>query len=205
MGSPRNTPRTGFPSGAGRLLAGVAWVVLLLGLWLWGGGRTGAPSGTSGTVTGDMAAAGRPPRGELPPAHSPLPAAEPTRLHIPALGLRLPVAAGREGPDTAVWSADGVTPGEAGTALMAAPVPPSDVEALRPGLTLQVRRADAPTAEFTVEDVRVVTAERPGVQRVHERPGPAGRAELRLLARADGARTADVLVSAYLTGTRTAP
>ncbi|MEY7980925.1 hypothetical protein AB8O53_32010, partial [Streptomyces pilosus] len=64
----RDTPRADgegrdrLPSGTGRLFAGVVWLVLLLGLWLWGGGGPdGLPAGsTAGPATGDMAAAGRP-------------------------------------------------------------------------------------------------------------------------------------------------
>ncbi|MCT7357095.1 hypothetical protein N4P33_33880, partial [Streptomyces sp. 15-116A] len=54
---PARRPR---PSGTGRLLSGVAWTVLLLGLWLWGREAGDVPPGLSGPATGDMAAAGRP-------------------------------------------------------------------------------------------------------------------------------------------------
>ncbi|MER6981867.1 hypothetical protein [Streptomyces carpinensis] len=48
-------------SGTGRLLAGLAWVVLLLGVWQWGGDRAEVPQGPAQpTTTGDMAAVGRP-------------------------------------------------------------------------------------------------------------------------------------------------
>ncbi|MEU0459081.1 class F sortase, partial [Streptomyces sp. NPDC006129] len=57
-----------FSSGTGRLLTGVAWVVLLLGLWLWGREVTDVRHGMSAPTTGDMAAAGRPPDVKLPPA-----------------------------------------------------------------------------------------------------------------------------------------
>lgn len=48
------------PAGTGRLLAGVAWAVLLLGLWFWGREITDGPGGTSAPTTGDVAAVGRP-------------------------------------------------------------------------------------------------------------------------------------------------
>lgn len=178
-------------------------MVLLLGLWLWGGARAGVPAGLSGTATGDMAAAGRPPEAELPPAHDPLPAAVPRRLGVPGLDLDLPVAAAeRAKPDTVAWFADGVTPGESGIALMVTPVALPHMETLRPGSALRVERADDRTAEFTVEDVEVVApVERPDAQRVRE----SRRAELRLIVCADDACTGGVLVSAYLTGHPKAP
>jgi hypothetical protein len=209
MGSPRNTLRTGLPSGTGRLLAGVAWVVLLLGLWLWGGGRSDVPAGMSGTATGDMAAAGRPPGVEPPSPHRPLAAAVPQRLDIPALGVRVPVAAGGNGrPDAVRWYADGVTPGEPGTALMVGSAGLRHVDTLEPGRTIRVARADAGTAEFTVEDVQVLSGERFDARRAHE-PRHEGRAELLLVAcgegpdRVTGRCAADAIVSAYLTGTGT--
>ncbi|MFI1420151.1 sortase domain-bontaining protein [Streptomyces sp. NPDC020731] len=207
MGSPRNTLRTGFPSGNGRLPAGVAWVVLLLGLWLWGGERSDVPAGMSGAAAGDMAAAGRPPRTELPPAHRPLAAAVPQRLDIPALGVHVPVVADGHGRPGAVrWYADGVTPGEPGTALMAGSAALHPVDALGPGRKIRVARADTGAAEFTVEDVRVLARERFDARRAAG-PRHEGRAELRLVAcgeepdRVTGGCTADAIVSAYLTGT----
>ncbi|GAA0906865.1 hypothetical protein [Streptomyces thermoalcalitolerans] len=47
--------------GTGRLLAGLAWAVLLLGAWLWGSsGPSEVQQPPAAPVTGDMAAAGRP-------------------------------------------------------------------------------------------------------------------------------------------------
>ncbi|MFE9171593.1 hypothetical protein ACFYNZ_19055 [Streptomyces kebangsaanensis] len=47
--------------GTGRLLVGLAWVVLLLGVWLWGQGPSDVRQPPAApVVTGDMAAAGRP-------------------------------------------------------------------------------------------------------------------------------------------------
>ncbi|MFC8368506.1 MULTISPECIES: sortase domain-containing protein [unclassified Streptomyces] len=197
------------PSGTGRLLAGVAWVVLLLGLWLWGRERSDVPAGMSGTATGDMAAAGRPPRVELPPAHHPLAAAAPRRLDIPALGLHVPVVADGHGrPGTVGRPADGVTPGEPGTALLVGSAALRPVDALEPGQEIRVARADAGAAEFTVEDVQVLShsPERFDIRQTPE-PRREGRAELRLVAcaeppdRTTGGCTADVIVSAYLTAT----
>lgn len=201
------------PSGTGRLLAGVAWVVLLLGLWLWGSEQSDVPAGMSGTATGDMAAAGRPPRVELPPAHRPLAAAVPQRLDIPALGLHVPVVADGNGRPGAVrWYADGVTPGEPGTALLVGSAALHPVDALESGRKIRVARADAGTAEFTVEDVQVLSHSRERFDaRQAAEPRHEGRAELRLVAcgetpdRTTGGCTADAIVSAYLTGTGSEP
>ncbi|MGW0082379.1 hypothetical protein [Streptomyces sp. NPDC003393] len=57
---------------AGRLLAGLAWLVLLLGVWEWGSGRVEVRQDPArpATVTGDMAAVGRPTEDSPPPAPS---------------------------------------------------------------------------------------------------------------------------------------
>jgi hypothetical protein len=211
------------PSGAGRLLAGMAWVVLLLGLWLWGHEVTDVRAGTSGPATGDMAAAGRPSRAALPPAHPPLGAALPHRLDIPGLGVQAPVVPrgldGRGAPDpppfdqpgVVGWYRDGAAPGAPGTALMVGhadtatrPAVFHRVSTLRPGERIRVARADGRIAEFTVEDVRVLARDRFDARQAYG-PRRAGRAELRLVTcggsfdRATGSYTANVIVSAYLT------
>jgi hypothetical protein len=55
--------------GTGRLLAGLAWLVLLLGVWQWGGAPADAPPGPAAPATGDMAAVGRP--AHHAPSHAP--------------------------------------------------------------------------------------------------------------------------------------
>ncbi|MGI5426096.1 class F sortase [Streptomyces sp. CA-179760] len=215
----------GRPSGTGRLLAGVAWVVLLLGLWLWGREVTDVRHGISAPTTGDMAAAGRPPDVKLPPAHRPLSDALPQRVDIPGIGVQAPVVArglNRRGaldpppydqPGVVGWYAGGVAPGAPGTALLVGHVDSETrpavfykVSALRPGQTIRVIRADTKVAEFTVESVQVLTRDRFDA---HQAYGPrrSGRAELRLVTcggsfdRTTGGYTANVVVSAYLTGT----
>lgn len=65
--------------GPGRLLAGVAWAVLLLGLWLWGRDLSGVVAAQLAT-TGDVAAVGRPMGRQAPPqAHAPVPASATVR------------------------------------------------------------------------------------------------------------------------------
>ena len=77
--------------GAGRLLTGIAWVVLLLGLWLWGRGATDV--NLSSPTTGDAAAVGRPSDVRLPAAHAPVAGADPRRVDIAALRIQAPVVA----------------------------------------------------------------------------------------------------------------
>ncbi|MDG9721049.1 class F sortase [Streptomyces sp. DH24] len=213
-------------AGGGRLLTGVAWALLLLGLWLWGREATEVPRGVSGTATGDMAAVGRPPKADLPPAAEPLGDALPQRLDIPFLGVQAPVVArGLDGrgaldpppfdqPGVVGWYAAGATPGERGTALLVGHVDTETrpavfykISALKPGERIRVVRDDARVAEFTVDDVQVLTRDRFDARQAYG-PRERGRAELRLITcggsfdRASRSYTANVVVSAYLTGPR---
>ncbi|CQR63872.1 sortase domain-bontaining protein [Streptomyces leeuwenhoekii] len=227
MGSPSVT-RSGEerPRGTGRLVTGVAWAVLLLGLWLWGRTTTALPvSGPLGPATGDMAAAGRPPDVRLPSAHRPLGTAPPRRLDIPGLGIQAPVAArgldarGALDPPppgqarTVGWYAAGPAPGAAGTALMVGrtgtgtrPAVFHEVSTLKPGDTVRVLRDGAEAAEFTVDDVRLLDRGRFDVHQAYGRR-ETGRAELRLITcggtaeSTAGGCAAHMVVSAYLTGT----
>ncbi|MEU5680617.1 class F sortase [Streptomyces rochei] len=209
----------------GRLTTGIAWTVLLLGLWLWGREATDVREGISVPATGDMAAAGRPPDVPLPPAHEPLGDAPPRRLDIPGLDISAPVLASGLDTKGAIeappfdragsvgWYADGVTPGAAGTALMVGHVDTEtqpavfyEVSTLEPGETIRVVREDAEVAEFTVDDVQVLTRDGFDARQAYG-PRATGRAELRLITcggtfdRTTNSYTANVVVSAYLTGT----
>lgn len=183
--------------------------MLLLGVWMWGGpAPSGAPAGTGGAVTGDMAAAGRPHPAETAPPH---PVTVPQRLDIPALGIQAPVAArGPDGhgaleppppPGTVAWYADGVAPGAPGTALMAGWIGDAGK---RPAVGQEIRvvGVDGAAAGFTVTDVRVADRGRFDVRQDHALSGD-GRAELRLVTCAGtGERAADacadhLIVSAY--------
>ncbi|WP_031040904.1 class F sortase [Streptomyces sp. NRRL F-5650] len=216
-------PRT--PAPGGRLVTGIAWTVLLLGLWLWGREATDVREGVSRPATGDMAAAGRPPDVPLPAAHAPLGAARPQRLEIPALGTAAPVLARGldtkgaiepppfDQPGAVGWYEAGVTPGAAGTALLVGHVDTETqpavfyrLSSLEPGQTIRVLRDDARTAEFTVDDIQVLTRDGFDAQQAYG-PRDTGRAELRLITcggtfdRTTDSYTANVVVSAYLTGT----
>ncbi|MFD9391880.1 class F sortase [Streptomyces sp. NPDC060000] len=210
---------------SGRLLTGLAWAVLLLGLWLWGRQVTDVRHGISAPATGDMAAVGRPPDAELPPAVKPLGQALPQRIDIPDLGVQAPVVA--RGLDTeggidpppfdqagvVGWYAAGAKPGARGTALLVGHVDTETrpavfykLSTLKPGETVRVVRDDGKVAEFTVDDVEVIRRDRFDARQAYG-PRQADRAELRLITcggtfdRVSGGYTANVIVSAYLTGT----
>ncbi|WP_037676488.1 class F sortase [Streptomyces griseus] len=212
-------------SAAGRLLTGLIWAVLLLGLWLWGREVTDLPQGRSGATTGDAATVGRPRQAELPPAAEPLADALPQRVDIPDLNVQAPVVGrgldGRGAIDpppfdqagVVAWYAAGVKPGAAGTALMVGHVDTKTrpavfyrIGTLHPGNRVRVVRDDGRIAEFTVDDVEVVGSDPFDARRAYG-PRRPGRAELRLITcggtfdRASGGYTANVIVSAYLTGT----
>ncbi|MFI9200115.1 class F sortase [Streptomyces sp. NPDC053048] len=212
-------------SGTGRLLTGVAWSALLVALWLWGRDITEVPMASAPT-TGDVAAVGRPER-VLPPAHDPLPGARPASLAVPALNVRAaPVEAHgltRQGavepppygrPGAVSWYRAGPEPGSAGAAVLVghldterAPAVFHRLGTLGPGETVEVARADGSTAEFTVEDVAVHTKDGFDPAKVYGQRR-RDRAELRLITCGgdyDPERrtySANIVVSAYLTGTR---
>ncbi|CAD5952446.1 class F sortase [Streptomyces cyaneofuscatus] len=211
------------PAGTGRLLTGVAWAVLLLGLWLWGRDASG---GMSAPTTGDVAAVGRPLGAPLPPAHEPVEGAAPRSVEVPSVGIDAPVV--RRGldqdgaidpppydlPQTAGWYGKGTEPGAEGAALLVGHVDTETkpavfygLSAVRPGEKVKVVREDGSVAEFTVDDVQVVTRERFDAEKAYG-PRVDGRAELRLITcggkydQKSRSYTANVVVSAYLTGAR---
>ncbi|NYS20057.1 class F sortase [Streptomyces sp. SJ1-7] len=211
------------PAGTGRLLTGVAWAVLLLGLWLWGRDASG---GMSAPTTGDVAAVGRPLVAPLPPAHEPVEGAAPRSVEVPSVGIDAPVV--RRGldkdgaidpppydlPQTAGWYGKGTEPGAEGPALLVGHVDTETrpavfygLSAVRPGEKVKVVGEDGSVAEFTVDDVQVVTRERFDAKKAYG-PRVDGRAELRLITcggtydKKSRSYTANVVVSAYLTGAR---
>ncbi|MBX9426119.1 MULTISPECIES: class F sortase [Streptomyces] len=134
-----------------------------------------------------------------PPTSPPAPLARsrPTVLAVPAITIEAPVidlgldAAGRlatppvENPRVVGWYAKGATPGERGTAVVVGhrdtrtgPAVFLNLNALSPGNTVRVARADGKVAVFTVDRIRTYTkAEFPD----KEVYGSTGRPELRLL------------------------
>ncbi|MEU1369497.1 class F sortase [Streptomyces sp. NPDC005803] len=211
-------------AGHGRLLTGVAWAVLLLGLWLWGRGITGGSGASSAPTTGDVAAVGRPLGVPLPPAHDPIEGVAPRSVEIPSIGVQAPVVSrglDEDGaiappsfatPQTVGWYGGGAEPGAQGPALFVGHVDTETkpavfygLSAVRPGAKVEVTRTDGTVAEFTIDDVQVFTRERFDARKAYG-PRKDGRAELRLITcggtydRASKSYTANVVVSAYLTG-----
>ncbi|MEU9160302.1 class F sortase [Streptomyces sp. NPDC048424] len=209
-------------SGSGRLLTFAAWSVLVLGLWLWGRQLTVAPAPPTGQAGGAVGPG-------LPAAHAPLAAALPQRVDVPSIGIQAPVISRGldkdgalepppyESPGTVGWWGRGAQPGTAGAALMVGHVDTRSKPAVfyglstvQPGDKVRVVRADGSVAEFTIEDVRVY--ERADFD-AHKAYGPRvrGRAELRLVTcggtydKAAKEYTANVVVSAYLTGVGARP
>ncbi|MBB5935157.1 class F sortase [Streptomyces zagrosensis] len=211
--------------GRGKLLIGLAWAVLLVALWLWG--KEGGGGIFAEPTTGDVAAVGRPGERALPPPHEPLAAAEPRTIDIKAAHVRHARIIGRgldssgavapppyDRPGDVGWYRTGTRPGAAGAAVLVGHVDTKSKPAvfyalstLRPGERVRVARADGAIAEFTVEDVEVVTRDQFNARRVYG-PRERGRAELRLITcggsfdRDSRSYTANVVVSAYLTGVR---
>jgi hypothetical protein len=215
-------------AGTGRLLTGVAWAVVLLGLWLWGREATDSHGSSVSPTTGDVAAVGRPATRPLPPAREPLAGARPERIEIDSAGVRARIvergldAGGGvdpppfEDPGAVGWFGGGPQPGVAGAALLVGHVDTKSERAVfhalsevKAGERVRVGRADGSVAEFTVEAVEVFTKERFDPKRVYGERKP-GRAELRLITcggsydRAQHAYRANVVVSAYLTATQRA-
>ncbi|KOG48729.1 sortase domain-containing protein, partial [Streptomyces decoyicus] len=194
-----------------RLLAGVAWAVLLLGLWLWGRDLAEGVAAQLAT-TGDVAAVGRPLGRQTPlHAHAPVPTAvtaRPVGITIGALGVREAGITERgldehgiltpppdNSPSPVGWYAAGPQPGEAGAALLvgrAGSVRDPRVQGavvhrlagLKPGERLDIQRSDGSTARFTVEDVQLYDRDRFDARKAYA-ARDRGRSELRLIV-ADG-------------------
>lgn len=150
-----------------------AVAVLALGLNLFGGGSTPpdaarpphAPPATAAKAPAPTASAGS-------PTSKRLPRSKPVRLLIPKIDVNAPftdleiTASGQlEAPppaDTNLvgWHADGASPGEAGTAIIAghvdtktSPAVFAELSELRKGDVFHVARADRRKASFVVDEV----------------------------------------------------
>ncbi|MBB1252719.1 class F sortase [Streptomyces alkaliterrae] len=208
-------------------MTATAWVVLLFALWLWGKDVTefdhGRPA-LGGTTSAERGADTAP---ELPDALAPLSGdAPPVGVRVDALGIRAEVVERGLDADGAVdapplsqgqlagWYGGGATPGAAGVALLVGHVDTEtepavfyNLSSARPGTVVEVSREDGSVAEFTVETVEVLQREGFDPERAYG-PRREGRAELRLITcggqfdRERRGYTANVVVSAYLTGTR---
>ncbi|MCI0385683.1 class F sortase [Streptomyces sp. CNQ085] len=219
---PGGEPRTGCAS---RLAATAVWAVMLLGLWLWGRELTDPAA----APPPEPARAGAPASGRAPgdgAGHAPLPGAEPRRIDIDGVGVHARIierGLDREGAvepppmdsaDTVGWYADGPAPGAEGVALLVGHLDTDTGRAVfhrlpsvRPGDRIHVTRDDGRTAEFTVEDIAIAERADFDPREVYGARRP-GRAELRLITcagafdRASGTYTANLVVSAHLTGVR---
>ncbi|MYW33496.1 class F sortase, partial [Streptomyces sp. SID2119] len=156
----------------------------------------------------------------------PVEGAAPRSVEVPSVGIDAPVV--RRGldqdgaidpppydlPQTAGWYGKGTEPGAEGAALIVGHVDTETkpavfygLSAVQPGEKVKVTREDGSVAEFTVDDVQVVTRERFDAEKAYG-PRVDGRAELRLITcggkydQKSRSYTANVVVSAYLTGAR---
>ncbi|MEV8585918.1 class F sortase [Streptomyces sp. NPDC051180] len=156
------------------------------------------------------------------PAGRPLPASDPTRIRIPALGIDtslVPLELDGTGalrppsatvPTVAGWYADGTTPGAPGTAVVTGhldtPLGPAvfhRLDALSRGAAIEIDREDGRTALFAVDAVALHPKNRFPDAKVY---GTSARPELRLITcggdwSTDTGYRANTVVYATLTGT----
>ncbi|MCK1798520.1 class F sortase [Streptomyces sp. XM4193] len=207
------------PSGGGRLITATAWLVLLLGLWLWGKDLTDS----NFPVLGELGSGRSAESGGLPDALDPVEGGRPVAVRIDGLGVDARVQTRGLDADGAVdapplsqgddvaWYGGGPQPGAAGAALLVGHVDTATDKAVffnlssaDPGTKVRVSREDGTVAEFTVEDVEVVQREGFDPAKAYGERN-RGRAELRLITcggtfdRESRSYTANVVVSAYLT------
>lgn len=155
-------PKRGFL----RTVTWTVWSFLLLSLALNLLGGVGKPSAHSSTPSGAH------PQSAMGSSGRHLPRSKPTRLLIPKISVDAPFTtlsigdSGKLDPppadDTNLvgWYADGVSPGEAGTAIIAGHIDTATSAAVFAGLgdlekgdKFKVKRADGRTASFVVDSV----------------------------------------------------
>ncbi|MEU3827260.1 class F sortase [Streptomyces sp. SID486] len=182
------------------------------------GADSARADGRGGPGTADPASSappGPPPR--------PLPRSRPTSFRVPSLGVDAPITPLRldgqrqletppvDRPRLVGWYEGGPTPGEAGTAIAVGhrdtttgPAVFAGLAQVKPGKTVEVRRADGRTAVYSVDRVKVFDKLGFPDKEVY---GATGRPELRvitcggLFSRRTG-YTSNVVVFAHLTATR---
>lgn len=206
------TPRT-----RQRRLAIASAVMALLGAGVlaWGLATTpeGPPALAAGVI-GDLNASAAPPV-------APLPAAQPTKLTIPSVGINADVASVGQNSDGTIqipelsatnlagWYTRSANPGTTGSSVLVGHVDnqtdPSvffDLAKIHVGDLIDVRRIDGTDAHFRVRGAEHVNKDRLPIDRVFG--DTHGRAELRLVtcggAFRDGNYTENVIVYADLTG-----
>ncbi|KOV92958.1 class F sortase [Streptomyces sp. NRRL B-3648] len=188
------TPSAAAAGRGGRLtLWGVAAVFLAVSMF---GGRhqpDDTPQAPRASGTGTAAAASADPRD----TGASLPRSTPTRLHIPKIDVDAPFttlslgASGQLQPPPAAdtnlvgWYADGASPGEEGTAIIAGHVDTvtsaavfADLYELERGDRFSVERADGRTAEFVVDSAETYPKDDFPSERVY---ADASRPEVRLI------------------------
>ncbi|MGW6144237.1 class F sortase [Streptomyces sp. NPDC055140] len=138
-----------------------------------------------------------PPSAPVVPVGKHLPRAKPTRLLIPKIGVDAPFTELAIGPtgqlqpppaaDTNLvgWQADGVSPGETGTSIIAGHVDTktsaavfAGLSSLKTGDTFTVRRDDSRTASFVVDSVETFAKNNFPNERVY---GDTPQAQVRLI------------------------
>ncbi|MFF9768627.1 class F sortase [Streptomyces sp. NPDC053086] len=185
------------PAGSGRggrlTLWGVAAVFLAVSMF----GNHQQPDGVPETHRASGAGAGAATSADPRQTGEGLSRSAPTRLHIPRIAVDAPFttlsigASGQLQPPPAAdtnlvgWYADGVSPGESGTAIIAghvdtvtSPAVFAHLDELEPGDRFSVERADGSTADFVVDDSETFAKDDFPSDRVYE---DAERPEVRLI------------------------
>ncbi|WP_167162221.1 class F sortase [Streptomyces sp. MBT27] len=231
MAQRRGAPLTRRRTRAYRLTRTAALTLSLVvgGVW-WAqddeGPATTAAGPRDGEVTVSSAGDSRGPATTRPPVPVPLPPSPAVSLAVPHLGIEAPVvplgldAQGRlttppvDDAKVAGWYQGGPSPGELGTAVAVGhrdtrtgPAVFAALRTLRPGRTVEARRADGRVAVYTVDRVTTYEKARFPDQEVY---GSTGRPELRVITCGGRFSTktgyeSNIVVFAHLTQVRASP
>lgn len=162
---------------------------------VWTFSDTSDPPAITAARANDAAGGGTPPARQA--SHAPLARSLPVKISVPAIFIEAPVTGldlDRKGqlgappmsrPKVVGWFRGGPSPGEAGTSLIVGhrdtrtgPAIFLNLNALHPGDSVKVTRADRTTAVFTVDEVRKYAKDKFPDNKVY---GAARRPELRLM------------------------